>query len=138
MKEKIKRLGDAELEIMLIIWEAKKPMTSTSIQENFSGQRNWALSTLMTTLARLVDKGFIHCDRSSRTNYYHAIISEETYKARESKGFLKKLHGNSIKSLITSLYADQIDENDLEELRELLDELSGGKDDDHKSIHTSD
>lgn len=128
MNEKVKRLGDAELEIMLIIWAAKEPVTSTFIQQNFNGQRNWALSTLMTTLARLVDKGFLYCDRSSRTNYYSAVISEETYKASESKGFFKKLHGNSLKSLITSLYDDQLEEKDLEELQGLLDELSGGKD----------
>ncbi|MCI9334558.1 MAG: BlaI/MecI/CopY family transcriptional regulator, partial [Lachnospiraceae bacterium] len=31
------------------------------------GRRKWQLSTLMTSLTRLSDKGFVHCDRSTLT-----------------------------------------------------------------------
>ena len=95
MNKKNKRLGDAELEIMLVIWDCTEPVTSTYILEQLRGRRNWALSTLMTTLSRLADKGFVFCDRTTRTNYYSALISEEDYKAQEGRSFLEKLYGNS-------------------------------------------
>lgn len=127
--KKIRRLGEAELEIMLVIWEALEPVTSNYVLENLHTRRHWKLSTLMTVLARLAKKGFLHCDRSTRTNYYSAIISEKDYKAKESSSFLAKLYGNSVKNLVTSLYdSDAIDDRDLKELRKIIDELGGGKD----------
>lgn len=124
MSERMKRLGDAELEIMLVIWQSTEPVTSNYILEKLQGKRKWGLSTLMTSLARLADKGFVLCDRSTRTNLYSALIFEEEYKARESKSFLEKLYGNSLQSLVTSLYSSKvIDKTDLSDLREYLNQL---------------
>ena len=124
MSDKMKRLGDAELEIMLSIWEADQPVTASYILEQIKCKRKWALSTLMTILSRLCDKGFVSCDRSTRTNYYSAVIPEQDYKASEGRTFLGKLYGNSVGSLITSLYSSKvIDDNDLSELRRLIDEI---------------
>jgi BlaI family penicillinase repressor len=124
MKEKIKRLGDAELEIMMVLWNSSEPVTSNYILEQLRGRRNWVLSTLMTTLARLSDKGFVYCDRSTRTNYYSALISAREYKAKESRSFLERLYGNSLQNFVASLYeSNTIDEDDLSELRKLIDDI---------------
>ena len=129
MDEKIKRLGDAELEIMLVVWESEEPVTSNYVLENLHNRRHWKLSTLMTILARLEKKGFVYCDRSTRTNYYSALISEKDYKAKESSSFLEKLYGNSLQNLVTSLYdSNAINDTDLSELSKMIDELGGGKD----------
>lgn len=124
MSNKIKKLGDAELEIMLILWEVTEPVTSSYILEHIRDKRKWGLSTLMTILARLADKGFVNCDRSTRTNYYTAIIGEKEYKAKESSSFLEKLYGNSVQSLVASLYDSKaINKEDLCALRELIDNI---------------
>lgn len=124
MKKEIKRLGDAELEIMQAIWSEGKPVMASRILELLQGKRKWALSTLMTSLARLVDKGFVLCDRTYRNNQYTALISEEEYKRKESKNFLERLYGNSLQGLVATLYNDKsIDEEDISELRRFLDEL---------------
>jgi BlaI family penicillinase repressor len=126
VNDKIKRLGDAELEIMLVIWDTSEPVTSNYILEHLQGRRNWALSTLMTTLARLADKGFVYCDRSTRTNYYSALISAQDYKAKESRSFLERLYGNSLQNLVTSLYdSNTISDDDLSNLRKLIEEIEG-------------
>ncbi len=128
MDAKIKRLGDAELEIMLILWHSKESVTSSYILEQLKEKRKWSLSTLMTSLARLAEKGFVHCDRTTRTNLYSALIKENEYKIQESKSFLEKLYGNSLKSLVTSLYDDQvINHADLQELKTYLNELDKEK-----------
>ena len=126
MNDKIKRLGDAELEIMLVIWDTSEPVTSNYILKRLHGRRNWALSTLMTTLARLANKGFVYCDRSTRTNYYSALISAQDYKAKESRSFLERLYGNSFQNLVTSLYdSNTINDEDLSDLRKLIDKIEG-------------
>lgn len=126
----LKRLGDAELEIMMALWEQTQPVTAGSILERIRGKRNWALSTLMVSLERLADKGFVSCDRSTRSNLYTAIVSGEDYKAFESRSFLGRLHGNSVSRLVASLYdSNDLSEEDICELRSLLDQLDGNKDD---------
>lgn len=124
--ERRMHLGDAELEIMQAVWAAGEPVTSTEIQRRLAGRRGWALSTLMTTLARLADKGFVACDRSSRTNYYSALVGEAEYKAAESRSFLQRMHTGSLRSLAASLAGDErLAPREAEELRRLLDKLGG-------------
>lgn len=120
----LKKLGEAELEIMQVIWDSENPVTSNYILKKLQGRRKWQLSTLMTSLTRLSDKGFVHCDRSTGNNLYTSVISENEYKAGASKHFLEKLYNNSIQNMITTLYSSKaIKASDIEELRSFLDKL---------------
>ena len=47
-----KKLGEAELEIMQVIWSSENPLTSNYILNELQGRRKWQLSTLMTSLYR--------------------------------------------------------------------------------------
>ena len=119
-----KKLGEAELEIMQVIWDSENPVTSNYILKELQGLRKWQLSTLMTSLTRLADKGFVNCDRSTGSNLYTAIIPENEYKAGASKHFLEKLYNNSIQNMIATLYSNkEIKASDVEELRNFLDKL---------------
>lgn len=124
MEQHMKNLGEAELEIMQVIWSAKAPVTSGYILGELQGQRKWQLSTLMTSLARLVDKGFLACDRSTGNNLYAAIIAENDFKAKESRHFLEKLYHNSIQNMVATLYnSSELKASDIDELRQFLDHL---------------
>ena len=124
MGNKLKKLGEAELEIMQVVWDSENPVTSNYILKELQGRRKWQLSTLMTSLARLSNKGFINCDRSTGRNLYTSIIPESEYKAGASKHFLEKLYNNSIRNMIATLYSNrEIQNSDIEELRNFLDEL---------------
>jgi predicted transcriptional regulator len=95
------------------------------VLECLKKRRKWTLPAVMTALARLCDKGFVHCDRTTRTNYYSALISEKDYKASEGSSFLEKLYGNSLQNLVTSLYDSKaIDGKDLSELRKMIDGIN--------------
>ena len=119
-----KKLGEAELEIMQVIWDSGYPVTSNYILKELQGRRKWQLSTLMTSLTRLSDKGFVSCDRSTGSNLYTALISENEYKAGASRHFLEKLYNNSIRNMVATLYSNQtIKDSDIEELRNFLDKL---------------
>ena len=124
MANAMKKLGEAELEIMQVIWDSKNPVTSNYILKELSGRRKWQLSTLMTSLTRLADKGFVKCDRSTGSNLYSWVIPEDEYKTGASKNFLEKLYDNSIQNMIASLYNSKaIKSSDVEELRDFLDQL---------------
>ena len=124
MQEEIKRLPDAELEIMLIVWKANPPISATHILEQLKSQRKWSLQTLFTVLTRLTEKGFLSCEKQGRSNLYHAIVEENAYKQLEGKSILERVYGNSFKNLVVSLIAgDAIDKDDLAELRDYLNRL---------------
>lgn len=124
MKDVPRKLGEAELEIMQVIWNSEDPVTSNYILKELQGKRKWQLSTLMTSLARLADKGFVKCDRSTGSNLYTWLVPEEEYKTGESRNFLEKLYNNSIQNMITALYSSKaIKHSDVEELRNFLDEM---------------
>lgn len=119
-----KKLGEAELEIMQVIWDSEGPVTSNYILKELRGSRKWQLSTLMTSLSRLADKGFVSCDRSTGSNLYIFLIPENEYKAGASRHFLEKLYNNSIQNMIATLYSNKaIQDSDVEELRKFLDKL---------------
>lgn len=128
MGNTMKKLGEAELEIMQVIWHSAKPVTSNYILEELKGQRTWKLSTLMTSLSRLADKGFVACDRSMGVNLYTPVISENEYKTKAGKHFLEKLYNNSIQNMVASLYSNKmLADSDLSELRKFLDSLEEEK-----------
>lgn len=119
-----KKLGEAELEIMQVIWNSENPVTSNYILKELQGRRKWQLSTLMTSLARLSEKGFVNCDRSTGSNLYTSIIPENEYKAGASKNFLEKLYNNSIQNMVATLYSNKaIQDSDVAELRDFLNKL---------------
>ena len=118
-----KKLSDSELEIMLAVWDAGRPITGSEILQQIRQKRTWALSTLMTVLTRLVEKGYLACDRSTRNNLYSPLVGEEEYKEEESRSFLHRMYGNSLPSLISCLYkSGAIGDKDLEELQDFLDQ----------------
>ena len=122
----MKRLGDAELEIMLAVWAAGEPVQSTYVQEKLRGGRDWALPAVITALNRLMEKGFLACEKQGRNNRYRPLISEQAYKAAEGRSVIDRLYGGSLPNMVAALYDGRaIGEKDLEDLRRYLDKLEG-------------
>ena len=120
------RLPDSELAIMKIIWQHDGEITSAQIIQELTGKKEWAVTTVLNFLARLVDRKFISVRRSGKMNIYKCIVQEDVYLKSESKSFLERLHGNSLTGLIASLYDGKaISRNDLDELQQFINERSG-------------
>lgn len=127
MMEKRRRLPDAELEVMLIVWHSGGPVTPGEVHRQLQGTKPWRLPTVVTVLERLTAKGYLEADKSGRSNLYMALVSEEEYRGSESRNLLEKLCGNSLRTLVASLYnGREISPEDLRELRAFLDESEGG------------
>lgn len=127
MQEKMKRLPDSELEVMLALWGAKKPVTRLYIADVLKDNA-WTAATLNSFLSRLVDKGFLSCEKQGKGQgkvyTYAAVISEDEYLTCESKSFMEKLYGNSMKKFVTSFCRNEkISDQDIAEMQLCLDEL---------------
>ena len=116
-----KKLPEAELEIMLVVWEAEGPVTSDYIMERLD--KDWTKPTLLNLLTRLCGRGFLRCDKEGRHNIYAVLIPRDAYVQEASGTLLQKLHHNSLTSLVASLYDGQkVSKADLEELRRFIEE----------------
>lgn len=117
----MKKLPDSELEIMMIIWDSKEKVTSDYIMDRIN--KDWQKTTVLNFLTRLCDRGFVKFHKEGRFNIYESQVDKEDYLQRESKSFLKKLHHNSLTSLVASLYdGNSISKDDLEELKKFIEE----------------
>ena len=125
----IPRLPDAELTIMKIVWRINSSdVTSAQITKELEGKKEWAVTTVLNFLSRLVDRGFLSVRRNGKTNIYTPLIDEDMYLKKETKSFLERLHGNSLKSLVASLYeGEAVTKKDLAELSSYIDEYATDK-----------
>ena len=118
--DKMKRLPDAELEIMQAVWSLEPPVTAAEVQQK--APSDWKATRVLTFLSRLCDKGFLSCEKEGRQNLYTPLITREAYLQRESRSFVERLCGGSVKNFVASLSdAGALTENDLDELRAFLD-----------------
>ncbi len=117
----IKKLPEAELEIMLVVWDAETPVTSDYVMTRLN--KDWTKPTLLNLLTRLCGRGFLRCEKEGRHNLYSVLIPRDAYVQEASGTLLQKLHHNSLTSLVASLYdGRRISKADLEELKQFIEE----------------
>ena len=64
---------------------------------------NWKQSTVITFLARLMEKGILKATRISKANYYEPCITEQEYRNFETKQFINDVHKSSVLGFINAL-----------------------------------
>lgn len=117
----LSKIPDSEFEIMMVIWDANMSVTSDYIMDRLD--KDWAKPTLLNLLSRLCERGFLECTKDGRLNVYTAKVEKDDYLELESKNFLKKMHHNSLTSLVASLYSGEgVTKDDLEELKKFIEE----------------
>ena len=121
MKRKAFKLSDAEMSVMLALWDAGEPMRPTAITEALEEKHGWSISTVQTLLARLNDKGAVKLTNVKRFRYYQPSVTKEEFAAREARGIIESLCERSPVRLMAGLIKDS-DFND-EELAEIEDVL---------------
>ena len=121
MSNRIRRLPDAEQEVMQAIWACQSPVARTDIENILFKEHPMAMTTLLTLLTRLSDKGFITITKNGRRSYYTPLISQEDYLASQSKTFFEKLCGRNISTFAAALCDSGLTKEEIAELRSLLE-----------------
>ena len=121
MKSSIRRLPDSELVVMQAIWSCQAPVVRTDIEKILNESHTMAMTTLLTLITRLSEKGFLQIDKVGRSSCYTPLITREAYLAAQSRRFLDKLCGGSISAFASALCNSGLSREELEELRTLLE-----------------
>lgn len=121
--KKYQRMSEAEKQIMELIWASKKPVTTSEIMQNLPKDVEWKQNTVVTFLARLIEKGLLKATRISKANYYEPCITEQEYRNYETRQFVKDVHRGSIFGFISALCDNgDLTNEDIEALMKRLKE----------------
>ena len=120
----IKKLPDAEFEVMKVVWKNEPPITSITIMEQLGKEKGWrAPQTAITLLLRLVERGFLRTEKNSKEREYYPLVAKEDYLKFETENFLKIYHENSFASFVSTLYDNaDIGEKYIEEIIKIIKE----------------
>lgn len=118
----IRRLPDAELEVMQAIWECTPPVHRVEIDKILENRHPMKLTTLLTLITRLADKGFIKIEKVTRSAQYTPLVSRDDYLASQSRSFIDKLCGGSVPAFANALCNSGLSKDEIALLRQLLDE----------------
>jgi predicted transcriptional regulator len=126
MVNTMKRLPEAEFEVMKSIWETDPPVTTSMLMERLGNHKNWQRQTLIALLLRLMDRGFLRSEKNSKERTYYPLVDREEYLRFETGQFVERYHDRSILSLINALYDGRdMESADLNELSQWLKNRGG-------------
>ena len=125
MKNFEKRLPDAELEIMKVIWHNECPISTSEVKRIIDEESDVKRTqqTVQTLINRLIAKEYIAKDKRGKEYIYTPLVAEKDYVEFESERFLRKMHGNSVTNLMRALFdSKKISDEDISELEKMFKE----------------
>ena len=114
------RISDAEWAVMSAVWD-RHPTGALEVAEALA-DRGWSVRTVKTLLGRLVKKGVLGFELDGQRYLYSPEVERERYLRAETESFLER-HGGAASPLLAHFVrAGHLSEEDLADLRRLLDE----------------
>ena len=132
MEEKMIKLPASELEIMQAIWvldeEGEKFISASLIMKRFPALNRLKLTTVLTLITRLQNKGFINTEKLGRSNCYTPTISSADYRKFAYGDFVEKVYRNDRMDLFSALVNDDaLTKEDLAEIKALIEKTENEK-----------
>lgn len=127
-----KKLSDAELDVMLAVWQNRPPVLRSDLEEQLKSH-NWADTTVLTLLSKLVEKGYLSLERQGRRNLYTPLVSERDYRRWANRSFLGKMYQSSLRRMVASLVeSSDLTDRDLQELEEFITEQRAARENERR------
>ena len=111
------KLPDAELEVMIAVWNLKAPVTTSELMDAVGKKRGWKAPTLISFLGRLEARGFLMSYKNGKERNYHPIAERGRYVSEVTRRFVETVHGGSFVRLLDSLFdGKEFSDSDIDEL----------------------
>jgi BlaI family penicillinase repressor len=90
----------SEWTVMEALWKAS-PQTALEVSKEVREETGWAVNTVRTLLARLLEKGVVKSRKnSSGVAAFEPLLEREVFVKRESESFLKRVFQGAANSLV--------------------------------------
>jgi BlaI family transcriptional regulator, penicillinase repressor len=120
--DSLPRISDSEWLVMKRLWDVHFG-TAQEIATALTEETAWNISTVKTLLNRLVSKGAVGFTKAGREHRYHPLLTEDECRRAESKSFLKRVFGGSLRPMLATLLEDEsISAKEVEALKALLEQ----------------
>ena len=111
--------------VMKVIW-AEHPVTSGAVVKSLEGATRWKPRTIKTLLNRLVQKGAVGYESRGKEYHYFPLIEKAVLVKAESRSFLKRVFGGSLKPMIASMVeSEELSAEDIDEIKRMLENIQG-------------
>jgi BlaI family penicillinase repressor len=122
----IPKISEAEWEVMKIVWSRTSPCTANEIVDALGGIADWKPNTVKTLITRLVKKRALGYEEERRMYLYYPLVSEDKCIMSVTKSFVKRVFGGALKPmLVTFLQDEKLSQDEIEELKHILEERKG-------------
>jgi len=122
MKKSERKLTDAELEIMHVVWELDSG-TVRQVHELLNKQRPLAYTTVMTMMNILEEKGHLTRRKEGRAYRYEPVRPKNQVISGMVDDFVGRVFEGSAAPLVVSLVKDKkISKKDLDEIARMIRE----------------
>ena len=116
-------LSKGEMEVARVLWEVG-PAPVRQVHESLSKEREMDFATVQTYLRRLETKGYASSKLQGRTRIYSAKTKPQTVIRDTVNDLVDRLFGGNTLPLMKHLIEERgIDQADIEQLRQLIDDL---------------
>ena len=124
---KLPRPTDAELAILRILWE-RGASTVRQVHDALARERPAAYTTALKMLQIMREKGLVRRDDRDRTHIFHPRLTEEQTQRQLVRDLLDRAFGGSASKLVVqALSARRATEEELGEIRKLIQSGRDGK-----------
>lgn len=121
-------LTEAEWAIMKIVWE-NEPCAAGTVQEALEKSKDWAYSTVKTTMDRMVSKGLLEITKIRNLQLFSSRVSEEDAKKGEFRKMLKRAFNGALTPMMQFLIEQEgLSKDELSQLRQFVDKAQHAKD----------
>jgi predicted transcriptional regulator len=121
------RPTDAELEILTVLWSIG-PATVRQVYDVIHRRRSVQYSTVLKFMQIMDEKGLLRRDQKQRAHIYKAARPRERTQQQLAGDLLERAFSGSAKALLLgALSARKTTKEELNEMRQLLDEYRKGK-----------
>ena len=117
---------DKDFENIFLLWE-NGPSPVRVIHESVSRTKETNYSTTVKMLSVMLDKGLVKRDESVRPHIYRTVKKQETTQKGMLRDLMDRVYGGTPgRMVIQALSSKKASQEELDEIRRLLDQLQDG------------
>jgi BlaI family transcriptional regulator, penicillinase repressor len=117
----------AELAILRVLW-TEGPLSVRDVQAILDRTKPTGYTTVLKMMQIMADKGLVDRDDTVRPQIYRARYSEDRTQKQLLTDLIQRVYGGSVKALVLHAGGTQKpSEDELEQIKKLLDRFEGGK-----------
>ncbi len=111
---------ELELEILKVLWRNGQ-LTGREVRDRLAEVRDLAYTSVMTVMGIMEDKGYVKRKKSGKTFIYTPRVMEAATKKRMLRDVVDRVYEGSTMSVVVNLLeSDDIDSDELKQLRALI------------------